>query len=217
MQKRSTLDKIVSLLEKRFGVITIVFFAVIALMPLIVFSIYAFFSLNFENPISADGILGYIGATLGAVSSLLVSFIALYESKKRYEAENEDAQQKRRDEIRPTITIEFKQEPDVEYFNLKIKNESNNPAWQIHFFDKLICYSLPPNEEKSSKVAFGLHNLDPEIKSIDDFFVYEDDKHHPYPKNLSISLYDKDNNCVFYDFIISEEGGYKLEHSPYYS
>lgn len=185
------------------------------IIVLIVISIIAPFAVGVicsrlnSNGISADGILSYVGNIIVGVITLLVAFIAIYQSKRAWNLESEQQIERRKELIRPNLQIFFEKNEDDSY-TIKIYNQSDNIATHICAFVSNISPFVKKEHHVERKIRFD-DNACKEALLVDDFGCEFDEA--GYPKEINLIYNDKDNNVLSQTFKCYYEDGLHIYQS----
>lgn len=199
--KHDALTQLVQFVEKHFqGVIICAAIAVI-LLPGIVWCVFYFSSCGSWKVFSADGLLCYIGALFTGLLSLLVAVIALVQSKRIAEIEEDRAIEARQNAIRPVLQVEVKKIED-NFFDLTITNHGQFVAIGVYLFTNPFAPVIVAGEPFCRKFSIG-------GRSQTIFAVDESEcaiNSDGYPPKLWFCFSDVDNNFWQQEFVYGTDG-----------
>lgn len=203
-RKKDRNNKFVELINNNIIPIMIIVFALVVLMPVVVWIMFEFSC--FKSSISADGLLGYFGATISSFIALFVAFIGIYKSKKSDDLQEDLQIDSRRKQIRPILHPFLCYENDNCY--LLIENLSSYAAFSPVLFDKDIANFITSNNPIKIKVDFTNNSQDPDVYVFDEsFYELNEDG---YPCELIFVYGDVDNNILTEKFkLVSTDLGLK--------
>lgn len=177
--------------------ITILFIALILLLPIIVGIIYAI-PIPQVLMVESGDVLSYYATSLGIIGS----FITYREEKKKEKKE-------RNSDIKPRLVFNVTKEDDI--FNFVVTNTGKYHIYSISLFQREICSVLPPDESKSVKVKFV---ETPTKSGINDVIIIDIGQYENFefdnngtPKWIQVLCNDIDNQLwgIYYDILPNED------------
>ena len=185
------------------GIILIIVLVICILTPLFVHLCYNSQIISIKTNISADGMLGSIGACCGSIVALSIALIGVYKEK-QHEEEMENLRiENRRNEIRPRFQVELKLREDS-CFDVTFSNHNKYPAFDIYFIDRNVLPLVKDGQPKTIKVCFDLS------KDILDAYYFDCEMSGEFPEYFWIVYCDVDGN------VISEKFQHYLEDENHF-
>ena len=166
--KKPLFDKIANIIEKKFGVIIVVFLILAVGFPVVVWLCYSVVSCKIYTDISADGMLGYLGTVLGSFSSVFVAFIAIYQSNRSVHLEELSNYRLRKKEICPSLQIEINI-IQKNIYELQITNYGQCTAIDIYIFEYAFIHHVSAGETKRKRFTVGISKCG--VLSIDESYI----------------------------------------------
>ncbi len=189
--------------------VAIVLFLFIA--PIVVCVCYSVFSTQTTTGITADGMLSYIGVIITSVVSVLACTIAIYQSKRAEDLQEEQEIKKRRNEICPSINISCEINSEGLYL-LSLENIGKYSAVGIYWNTGLLVQNLKGGERKSLRFKRdGLKELmECDVNTKAEWY---DDR---YPQKIDLFFNDVDRNGICQSFQITTDLIYQGDLPEYY-
>lgn len=199
--KHNALDQLVQFVEKHFRVILICTAIAIILLPGIVWCVFYSTSCGNWKVFSADGLLGYIGALFTGLLSLLVAVIALVQSKRITEIEEDRAIQARQYEIRPVLRVEVKK-TENNLFDLTITNHGQFAAIGVYLFTNPFAPVIAAGNSFCRKFSIGVYSQTIFAVDESECTINSDG----YPQKIWFCFADIDSNFWQQEFTYGEDG-----------
>ena len=187
------IDRIKQFMGKHIGIILIIVIIVCLLIPVFVCLCYDLLPLWFgkaliKTNITADGMLGYLGASIGCMVAVSIALIGVYREKK-HDDENECLRiDNRRREIKPHLQVKLKSREDGT-FDVVFYNH-NNIALDVYFIDRNVLPYVRKGQQKTIKVCFDFS------KDIFDAYYFECEMNGDYPEFFWIFYKNIDGNVI---------------------
>lgn len=183
-------EKLKYFFAKHIGAILLIVITICVLIPLFVHLCYdGSGNVLIKTEITADGMLGYLGASVGSVVALAIALIGICREKKHEEEAEELRKDNRKNEIRPRFHIEFKLREDG-CFDVVLSNHNKHPAFDIYFVDRNILPFVKEGNPKKIKVCFDFSN------DALDAYYFDCDLDGDYPKDFYLIYTDIDGNII---------------------
>lgn len=170
--------------------ILVILFVLVLLFPVLICVFYKY--LLCKPSISADGMIGYLGATISSFIALFIAFIGIYKNNENEELQEDLQINLRRKQIRPILHPCLYSENDDLY--LIVENLSSNAAFSPVLFGKDIANFITSNNPIKIKIVFTNDLQDPDVYVFDEsFYELNEDG---YPRELIFVYSDVDNNII---------------------
>lgn len=199
--KHDALTQLIQFVEKHFRGVTICAAIAVILLPVIVWCMFYFSSCGSWKVFSADGLLGYIGALFTGLLSLLVAVIALVQSKRITEIEEDRAIEARQYEIRPVLQVEVKK-TENNLFDLTITNHGQFVAMGVYLFTNPFTPVIAAGNSFCRKFSIGGRSQT--IFAVDESECATNSD--GYPQKLWFCFADVDNNFWQQEFVYGTDG-----------
>lgn len=178
--------------------------------PVVIWLCYSIIPIKIETEISADGMLGYCGSVISGTLSLFVAGIALYQSKKARDFEEEKSLKQRREQIKPCLQL-IVEKADKSIFKLTIQNISSNSAIGVYLYEYLFLPIVKGNSKATKK--FTVNGKSTVLLNIDEFYC--EFSKTGYPKNINLIYADIDNNLISEDYTLNSDDAYIITNIEY--
>lgn len=210
-KKQSLIEKISNFIEKHFRWIIIGISILIVITPIVIWLCYSIIKIDIPTEYTADGLLSFFGSLIAAATSLLVACVALYQSKRATDANEELEIEKRRTKIKPCLQVEII-DLDDEVFEIVITNHSSNAALGVYLFEYPLFPAVTIKKEERRKIVFS--HQDNNYLHVSE--VHFDSCEDGTPKELLLVYLDADNNVLVQKFQKDEGSSYNPCEVEYY-
>ena len=185
-------------------VFAIVLIVCLVIPPLCIHWIFGGFSeTNACAGLEAPEILSYTGTIIGVLGSVFAATIAILSERQARRQKEKDEKEKRLNEIRPSLTVRFRQNEDG--MAVLIGNLKDSPALSVYLEDQFLFSMVKNGEQKERKVEF-IASDDP-----DALYLYSLEgkmNEEGYPSKMTLYYMDIDRNTIEQDFVYDGNGYY---------
>ena len=207
--RESFIEKIYKFIINKFIWILIILTLLIAATPFLLWGIFKICDTTTDF-FSLDGLLMWCGAIFGSISTVLVAFIALYQSKKSSEAEELLCDITRRRAVSPLLLLSI-EKLEENNFKIEVKNKGENIAVGIYLFDNPLFAVLEKKQSKTAQFTVGAGYSKIQI-SNETVKINKDG----YPEKICLFYLDMDKNLISQDFQYDGSKDYNSGQLEYY-
>lgn len=185
-------------------IVTIIIVAAIS-FPLLVTWLYGWKKPFIYTDISADALLTYLGSIFGWCIALITAALTIFQARKVQEMGIQAAEESRRTEIKPSITIIVEEGYDPDTFEFQFYNSSNYDAIGIYLFDTALFPLLKRQDNRHKYITFDESSNSSKAITVAlacDCQIIE----NGLPKMIELYYFDIDHNLISESFRYYRDG-----------
>ncbi len=208
--KKNLLDIMVEKANRYFGVMIVVYVAVVVIIPILVCIIKSLLMHKIVMDISTDGLLSYFISAVCGLLTLVLSMIAVLQSEKIAQMEDERAIETRRSEVLPHIHVHLKRK-DEDVFELTVHNYGENTATDMYLFEYMFFPYIRGHESVAKEISY---NVEKNAFSVADPSFLKLNA-EGYPSYIQLIYKDMDQNMISQEFRYISDAEYESQQAEY--